>query len=385
MSDLQKAVTAILAGAPQKIVVSAPRLKNAEVARVTFVPQGGGKWQAQRLRGNKAFHETLPEANLAETLCTLLQAEFTQLTATGATRQHSLRITAKGKVLQTSKAIQAASEPVRAQHNRQKNYLLPEGADIPPLYDMGVFTSEGKVAAPMQGKYRQINRFVQLVDDAVREDPNQKLRIIDFGCGKSYLTFVLYHYFTNIKKQDVEMTGLDLKEDVVANCNAAAQKYGYTGLHFEVGDIAGYNERRPVDMVVTLHACDTATDFALAAAARWGAKYIFSVPCCQHEAAAQVQTEELAILTRYGIVKERTAALMTDALRANLLVACGYKTQLVEFVDFEHTPKNILIRAVKTGMPAAQKQRALGEVRQLCGAFHLQPTLLKLLEKDNLI
>lgn len=246
---------------------------------------------------------------------------------------------------------------------------------------MGIFTAEGKIAAPMQGKYRQIERFVQLVDDALRGKDPKTLRVVDFGCGKSYLTFVLYHYLHNIRGVPVQMVGLDLKEDVVAACNTAAKKYGYDGLHFGVGDIAAYHSDAPVDMVVTLHACDTATDHALAAAIGWGAQYIFSVPCCQHELNAQIESDEFSILTRYGIVKERTAALMTDAIRANLLTACGYKTQLVEFVDFEHTPKNILIRAVKTTMPSAQKQRALQEVQNLCRAFGLHPTLLALLQQ----
>jgi len=263
-------------------------------------------------------------------------------------------------------------------HDRVKNRILAEGTPIAPLVDMGVFTQEGRVAAPMQHKFRQINRFLEMIDDTL-DGSVTALSVVDFGCGKSYLTFILYHYLTEIRGINVEMVGLDLKADVITSCEVTARKYGYEGLRFMQGDIGMYSQQHRADMVITLHACDTATDYALYHGIKMGASRIFAAPCCQHELKAHIKTEALSLLTRYGTVKDRAAALMTDAIRANLMAYSGYKTQLMEFVELTHTPKNLLIRAVKTKMPIKARAMYLKEVEALCEAFGLSPTLYNLL------
>lgn len=282
-----------------------------------------------------------------------------------------------------NEAIQAAQEPmVPDGHNRKKNYILSEGMNIEPLVDMGVFTKDGRVVNSMYDKYKQINRFVEILNDEVSNLKAKKLNVIDFGCGKSYLTFVVYYYLTKVMGLEVNMIGLDLKADVIEKCSRAAEKYHYDRLRFELGDINGYEAPFDVDMVITLHACDTATDYALYNAIQWKAKMIFSVPCCQHELNRQLKAETLPILSRYGIIKERFAALATDAVRANLLEYCGYRTQLLEFIDFDHTPKNILIRAVyRPVVPKSVKENALEEVHALMEEFSFEPTLYRLLVK----
>lgn len=376
--SLQQQLDKIWAEKPYKMVLSAPRAGQKH-RRAVFSRINEG-WQLELFTETQVFHQNLEEQALPKALQQQLEEAFTQLHAFAGQQEYSLRISKKGKVLAGHRKT-ATPPKEKEQHNRGKAALLPEGSVVPPLVDMGIFTAQGTVVAAMYDKYRQINRFVELVEDALKGRTIQKLSVVDFGCGKSYLSFILYHYLTAVRGIDVQMTGLDLKADVVAACNAAAQKYGYHQLRFQVGDIAGWRQPQPVDMVLSLHACDTATDAALAGAVAMGAEMIFSVPCCQHELNGQMESEELSILTRYGLVKERTAALMTDAVRANLLQACGYKTQLVEFVDFEHTPKNILIRAVRAAIPAAKKRQMLAEVRRLTDAFSLRPSLLDMLQQ----
>ena len=381
MLELEKMIEKIVEQNPERFVFSSPKktsqYKKASLTRVS------NKWQLEKLTQTQAFHENFEENAVKACLLEMMQQEFTQLHGFSAQMEWSIKLSKKEKVLFTQKSVSSPQGGKQTGHNRQKNYLIPEGTVVPALVDMGIFTAEGKVVKAMYDKYRQINRFVELIDDELKNLPPQKMRIVDFGCGKSYLTFILYYYLTVIRKVEAEIIGLDLKKDVVEKCNQAAERYGYTGLHFQVGDIENYSFAGNVNMVITLHACDTATDYALAKAVGWGAEYIFSVPCCQHELNAQIKSEEFGILTRYGIVKERVSALMTDAIRANLLEYSGYKTQLVEFVDFAHTPKNILIRAVKGQVSSKRKEHALQEVKNLQQEFSLSPTLLSLLLKQE--
>lgn len=339
-------------------------------------------YQAEKFTEKQAFHEMVTPENV-ECFCKeCMDDGFKQLNAWTMDEEFSVKLSKKGKVFY-NKSKSNASVKVQQENNRKKQYYLEEGMVIPPLVDMGVFTKEGKVVNSMYDKYCQINKFIQFIEEAVGKANLKTLNIVDFGCGKSYLTFVVYYYLTYVKGIDVTMTGLDLKADVIAKCQKTAEKYGYDKLSFQVGDVAVYESDRPVDMVITLHACDTATDYALYHAIRWGTKIIISVPCCQHELNGQMESENYGILTRYGLLKERTAAIMTDAIRANLLEYCGYKTQILEFIDFTHTPKNLLIRAVKGNIPKEHKMQMLNEVEQLIEEFSLSPTLYQLLiEKD---
>ena len=289
----------------------------------------------------------------------------------------SVMVSKKGTASMVCKrTTQFNPQKIAAGHNRKKEYIFNEGDIIEPMIDMGILTSEGKVVRTMYDKFKQINRFAQIIDDVIKDKGYRNLNIIDFGCGKSYLTFILYYYFTEVKHMNVTMTGLDLKEDVIKHCNEAAAKYGYDGLHFEVGDINGYHSDKPVDMVITLHACDTATDYALEKAVRWNASVILSVPCCQHELNRQIKNETLAPILEYGILKERFSAILTDGLRAQMLESKGYDTQILEFIDMEHTPKNLLIRAVKNeNKKYSEQQKAAWEA--CIEAFHVKPTLQK--------
>lgn len=367
---------------PHKLIISKPS-HNTPYRRVD-VERKGEKYQFSMYTEKQVFHENLSSDMAQEKCIALIDGGFTRVNAFCDTAEFCLMISKKGKATLNRRNINADAKSVTHSdaHDRQKNYILPEGS-VPPLIDMGVFTADGRVKAQMYDKYKQINRFIEIIDDAVKQCGRKTLNVIDFGCGKSYLTFVVYYYLTEIRGIKVNMIGLDLKADVIKKCGEAAAKYGYDGLRFEVGDINGFNCPFDVDMVITLHACDTATDHALYNAVKWGADMIFSVPCCQHELNAQITSENLSLLTKYGIIKERFSALATDAIRAGMLEYCGYKTQLLEFIDFEHTPKNILIRAVKAGISPAAKGNALAQVNKLTAEFGLSPTICRLLAGND--
>ncbi len=348
---------------------------------------GDGRFQIERLRGTKAFHENLDAQGLERALTGFLAHSFTRAEFTTekgtlsvlANRRGELgviRKTAAKKSDETAACNTASCETTGA-HDRQKNYILPEGTPVPFLVDLGVMTKDGLVVKSRYDKFRQINRFLEFIEDALGElkvaagvgkdgKATRELTVVDFGCGKSYLTFATYYYLTVLRGIPARIIGLDLKRDVIESCAELAVSYGYDKLEFSVGDIAGYKGCKSADMVITLHACDTATDAALAQAIKWKAKVILSVPCCQHElntalssaalsspvpgngALSSPAKETLKGAFRYGIVRERLAALFTDAMRAELLAAEGYRVQILEFVDMSHTPKNLLIRAIRT-------------------------------------
>ncbi|MDO5134805.1 MAG: SAM-dependent methyltransferase [Eubacteriales bacterium] len=334
-------------------------------------------YQASATEGTKIFHKNYEREELLDYLERALNGEFSQLQAVGGQLDGTVLVSRKGKA--TIKAKEHPQKgPVQMQaHNRVKQYILKEGIPVPFLVDLGVMTREGRIVASKYDKFRQINRFLEFIQDVLpRLDRDREVTILDFGCGKSYLTFAMYYYLRELKGYDVRIIGLDLKEDVIRRCGGLAEKYGYEKLHFLQGDIGSYQGVSAVDMVVTLHACDIATDLALAKAVEWGAEVILSVPCCQHEVNRQIKNEMLDPILKYGILKERMAALITDGLRANLLEGEGYETQILEFIDMEHTPKNLLIRAVKTGKKQGQ-EKTLAAME----ALHVNPALRRLLER----
>ncbi|MBP3559967.1 MAG: SAM-dependent methyltransferase [Clostridia bacterium] len=381
MPQLKDLILNIFEDAIQKAVFSNPTENDAEFKKITIsrIPKF---YQITKFTEKQVFHENIDFDNIAERCIELFGNGFTQIYARSQDKEYNVKIGKDGKVLYKTKNLSPDTKTDIAvnEHNRKKQYILAEGEIIEPLIDMGIFTKDGKIINSMYDKYKQINRLIEIIDDSVKQMNTKKLNVIDFGCGKSYLTFIVYYYLTEIKKIDATIIGLDLKKDVIEKCNKAAEKYGYKNLKFCLGDINGFKCPFEVDMVITLHACDTATDYALYNAINWGAKMIFSVPCCQHELNSQIKTDNLSLLTRYGIIQERFSALLTDSIRGNLLEYCGYKTQLLEFIDFSHTPKNILIRAVlRNTTPKATKEKALNEVKNAVEEFNVQPTLYKLL------
>lgn len=384
----------------QGIVLSNSRDKETllKVQIRPVVIQGSLKFQAGEFAGNQVFHKNLDKAQTEAYIIKLLENQMKQMDLKSSLGTVQALVSKKGKMTvkvrerKESPAISPTESPKisplsrqeklsRLAHNRPKRYILEEGTPAPFLVDLGVMTAEGKIVHSRYDKFRQINRFLEFVEDILpRLDKSRESVIIDFGCGKSYLTFAMYYYLKEKMGYPIRIIGLDLKREVIRRCNELSRKYGYETLQFYYGDIAGYEGVSQVDMVVTLHACDTATDYALAKAVRWGAKVILSVPCCQHELNAQIKNELLAPVFHYGIIKERMAALYTDALRAEVLENQGYRTQLLEFIDMEHTPKNILIRAVYQGI-RKDNEKEIGEITKF---LHIKPALCReLLDREE--
>lgn len=341
-------------------------------------------FQFESFRNNQAFHENVEEKKACEILLEYM-GNMRQMQMETQRADYTVLVSKKGKVTIKSKIKKGGKKKIDMSHDRKKKYVLEEGVPVPFLQDLGVMTQDGKIVRAKSDKFRQINRFLEFIEDILPElDKGRELTILDFGCGKSYLTFAMYYYLHELKEYDIRIIGLDLKKEVIRHCNELSEKYGYEKLRFLEGDIADYTGVNKVDMVVTLHACDTATDYALAKAVGWDAKVILSVPCCQHELNRQIRNEVL----RYGLLKERMAALITDGLRAQYLEREGYEAQILEFIDMEHTPKNILIRAVKRNQKADQKesvrrQQIEASIRKCEAELRVSPTLGRLLDNQG--
>ena len=326
--------------------------------------------------GTKVLHSNLTIAEAVERICAYMEQDFKQALIQTERAECTILISKKGKATIKTKH-KAAAEKVNLNHNRKKQYILDEGQKIPFLIDLGIMNLEGKVVKAKYDKFRQINKYLEFIRDILPKLPTGRtIRIIDFGCGKSYLTFAMYYYLHDMQGRPIEVIGLDLKADVIAHCNELAKRYGFDALRFEMGDIAQFTGADSVDMVVTLHAGDTATDYAIEKAVKWGASVILTVPCCQHEVNKQIQNDFLKPVLKYGLLKERMSALLTDAIRANMLESLGYDTQVLEFIDMEHTPKNILIRATKrTGMRAKGSSTGDEALRSFTNELGVNTTL----------
>lgn len=369
-----------LRGKIKKIAFSDKRDKAFDYTKITarpFTTKKGDMWQLEKHKSNQVFHENLNEDDFLNWCEAIGKISFKQacLTAEGTTVQYTIfPDKTKRKVIGND-----ITKVETGSHNKEKNYILPQGANIPALVDLGVFTKDFNVAKSKYDKYKQINRFIEIIDDSFSKMNKDEVTILDFGCGKSYLTFIVYYYFTEIKKVKAKVLGFDLKEDVVKHCNETAEKYGYSNLKFYVNDVTkGEVYKDKVDMVITLHACDIATDFALYHAISHGVKHIFSVPCCQHEVCSSIKKGgDFDLLLSHGLIKERFSALLTDSIRAEILKKCGYEVDIIEFVDFAHSPKNLMLRCKLK----KEIKPELSEVKKLMDKYAFSQKLYELISE----
>lgn len=338
--------------------------------------------------GTKVFHKNYTAEYMQEEIIKNLTDNFKQLQLEHEEIKATVLVSKKGKITINKRTKRYEDRVIKAElsHNRAKRYIIEDGKKVDFMVDLGVMTKDGKVVKAKYDKFKQINRFLEFIEDVLPKlNKNREITIIDFGCGKSYLTFAMYYYLKELNSIDARIIGLDLKEDVIDKCNELSMKYGYEKLNFYKGDIKNYEGVSKVDMVVTLHACDTATDYALNKAVSWGAEVILSVPCCQHELNSQIKNDILEPVLKYGLIKERLSALITDALRADILEGAGYYVQILEFIDMEHTPKNILIRAVKNDKKSdlASINENIQKYESLREFLNVNPKLDQLLKEDS--
>lgn len=384
MDKLQKVLEECLNENLVQIVFSGARYKEG-IQKIKIRPieqKGRVLFQASKQKGKQEIHQNYEKEEMIQRAGRYLKEDFKQMQMVTTKEHISVLSGKKGNVTIKRKQRREEGQAVNLSHNRKKQYILKEGVPVPFLIDLGVMTPEGKVIKARYDKFRQINRFLEFIEDIrPKLDGKREVTIVDFGCGKSYLTFAMYYYLKVQRGLDIRVIGLDLKEDVISHCSALAEKYGYEKLTFLTGDIASYEGAEQVDMVVTLHACDTATDYALEKAVKWGAKVILSVPCCQHELNGQMHSGILEPVLKYGLIRERMAALVTDALRAGRLEEQGYQVQILEFIDMEHTPKNILIRAVRRKGEAGEAARNESKISQMAESLNVETTLQKLMRQ----
>jgi len=347
--------------------------------------------QIESFKDNKAFHKNIDlnnlqelEDNLKEYIDNfkqiLLQIEGTDISFIRKKENFS-RKEKESNLVKTSN-----------EHNKKKQYILNEGDKIDFLIELGLMSVEGKILKSSFNKFKQINKYLEFIDDVIEELKAKKLitnhiNVLDFGCGKSYLTFALYYYLKNYRKDlTFSIVGLDLKKDVIEFCNKLAKKLNYENLEFLNGNIKDYNKSKEVDLVFSLHACNNATDYSLEKALSLDAKAILAVPCCHHEFFEKIQKNKnsefydtLKIMADNGVVLDKFATLATDSFRSLSLELCGYKTKMIEFIDMEHTPKNILIKAIKS--KSSNLKEKLTEYNKLKEFLGIKPLLEDLIKK----
>ncbi len=376
---MQKAIDEILSGGEKiiKISVSSPFDKNEEFPKISIRPitiKNERVFQAERFKNNQVFHLNVAE-NDAKKYFSDAFAKYRQICVfySGETVTYYINNAKKAKKTSVKNNLKPSVET----NDRKKEYILNEGDKIPALVDLGIFTTDFRIVKSKYDKFKQINRFVEIIDDELKNYGEDTITVLDFGCGKSYLTFIVYHYLAVIKNLSVKIIGYDLKTDVVADCNKIAKKYGYDNLNFVVADVKKdvlYDEK--IDMVISLHACDTATDYAINYAINKKVKYLFSVPCCQHEINLSIKKGgDMDVLLNYGIIKERVSALLTDSIRALILEDKGYSVDVLEFVDLAHSPKNLMLRAVQT-KKVTDKNYA--KIKELINTYGFTQTLFNL-------
>lgn len=375
--ELEELIKQLISETIMKGTLSQPKMKSYEYNKTAIhrIEDDRAYYQFESFTKEQAFHINVELKDL-ETSLEELFLNYKQVQITTKLKERVIRISKKGKLHVTSKDV---IKPVSARsHNTKKNHLLPDGEPVDFLIHLGIMDGNGKVKHKWYDKFKQINRYLELIEDSLKHIDTKEPTIIDFGCGKSYLTFALYYYLVKVKGLKVKIIGLDLKEKVIENLQKLTLELGYEGLEFRVGDIAMFDYDQPIDMVISLHACNLATDYALEKAINWKAKVIMAVPCCHKEFNSQIAPEPMNAVMGYGVLKERMAALMTDGLRAELLRSKGYETQVIEFVDMEHTPKNLMIRGYlegeATNKPSDDYYKCINE-------YNLKPTLEKLLYK----
>lgn len=384
MNEIQKYLSEICDLDVQKIIFSNKADKSGKYNKTVIRKLSDGKYQSESFTDKQAFHDNFDGVSLFDKISELFPALFIQSEIFTDSYIYSAKVTKKGKLLSSRRKNDTSPEK-NAEHNRKKKYII-DTENLPPVFEeLGISGKDGKIISSKYDKFRQICRFTEQINDVLSKDTKDTLEIVDFGCGKSYLTFVLYFYITEILHKKAHITGLDLKEDVIGKCSALAKKYNYDGLEFLCMDIKDYKPEKPLDMVITLHACDIATDYALYFAVKCKSKYIFSVPCCQKEARSMMKTENFSIFSDYGMIKERFCAIATDTLRAKLLEYSGYKTDICEFIDFDNSPKNLLIRAKRTGNADRMRYEKIKEqILSIKKEFGITVTLEKLLFENGI-